>query len=124
MQPTVLVAYKGVIMKKSLLMIGILALIMLPIVLPAADSTANDPLMGAVEFGSEENPERVWKTGRIERIDEEGMVVNDIGYQFTTHTKYYSATGNDLSRMNFFSGTSVKFVLEKDMKTVVSLIKQ
>ncbi len=111
-------------MKKYLLMIGILVLMMVPMVLPAADSTATDPLMGAAELGTRENPELVWKSGKINRVDEIGMTIDDVFYEFNPDTTFYSTSGIKITSSNFFPGTSVKIVLKNDMKTVVSVVKQ
>ena len=121
-------------MKKRVLilgMLGMLFMIAVPTILPAAETAASDdPLMGAVKFGEHTAyTELIWKSGRIENIDETGIRVADLGYAFTPETKYYSATGQPLTRMNFHKGTPVKFVLKRDpvtksLVTIVSLIKE
>ena len=112
-------------MKNSILIVAILVLIMAPVTLPAAESKNADPLMGAVEFGSNnEVTGLVWKSGRIDTIDEKGMVVDDVGYVFAPDVKFYGANGVTVTRMNFFPGMSVKFVLANDLRTVLSLVKR
>jgi hypothetical protein len=109
-------------MKKIFLFLGIWALMMAPVVMSAAETTA-DPLMGAVEFGSEGAGELVWKSGRLHSIDADGAVIDDLGYRFASNVKFYGANGTELTRQNFFPGTTVKFVLGKDLRTILSLVK-
>ena len=113
-------------MKNSILILAILVVFtMAPVTLPAAESKNADPLMGAVEFGSNnEVTGLVWKTGRINTIDDTGMVVDDVGYVFAPDVKFFGATGVKLTRMNFFPGMTVKFVLDNDLRTVLSLVKR
>ncbi|MEW6076337.1 MAG: hypothetical protein AB1724_00850 [Thermodesulfobacteriota bacterium] len=110
-------------MKKGMLIVIMMAMILAPLALPAEESVPADPLMGAVEFGTQEEPELVWKSGRIDSINDNGMVVDDAGYRFSTDIKYYSESGVRLTRLNFSPGTPVKFVLKKDLVTVVALVK-
>ena len=112
-------------MKNSIVIMAILVLLVAPVTLPAAEPNSSDPLMGAVEFGSnQEVTGLVWKSGRIDTIDEKGMVVDDVGYVFAPNIKFYGANGVSVTRMNFFPGMSVKLVLDKDLRTVLSLVKR
>lgn len=117
-------------MKKALFILGMVAALMAPAILPAVEeNTVVDPMMGAVKFGEhEDSTELVWKSGRIEDIDETGIRVNDLGYRFIPDTKFYSASGVTLTRLNFHVGDEVKFVIRREPKTgyrmtIVSLVK-
>jgi hypothetical protein len=118
-------------MKKTLLILGMLLVLLAPASLPAEETAVVNPLlMGAVQFGEHSaRTELIWKSGRIEDIDETGMRVADLGYRFVSETKFYSASGQSLSWQNFNAGTSVKFVIRREPKTgylitVISLIKE
>ena len=116
-------------MKKGLFVLGILAVLLSPAVLPAEEPAVFDPLQGAVKFGEHEAwTELIWKSGRIEEIDAEYMRVADLGYDFTKDTKFYSASGQPLTWQNFPPGTDVKFVIRRSPKTgylitIVSVVK-
>jgi hypothetical protein len=104
---------------------------MAPAVLLAEESgKVVDPLMGAVKFGEhEDSTPLVWRSGRIDYIDETGIIVADLGYQFLPETKFYTASGAPLSWMNFHPGNMVKFVLRREPETgyrisIVSLVKE
>ena len=105
-------------------------LLLVPAPSPAADPGADDPMMGAVKFGEhEDTTPLVWRSGRIEYIDATGIRVNDLGYQFLPETKFYSASGQPLTWMNFPIGTRVKVVLRREPVTgyrvnIVSLVKE
>ena len=113
-------------MRKFMLILGMLMLMAMP---AAAETGEGDPLMGAVKFGEHNaRTELIWKSGIIRDIDETGIRVGDLGYGFVPETKFYSADGTLITRMNFHKGTRVKFVLKRDpvtyyLVTIVSLVK-
>jgi hypothetical protein len=111
-------------MKKGMLILIMMAMMLAPLALLAEEPAPDDDLlMGAVKFGTQEEAELVWKSGRINTIDDKGMVVDDAGYSFSPDIKYYSESGARLTRLNFLPGTPVKFVLKKDLVTVIALLK-
>ena len=66
----------------------------------------------------------VWKTGTIDDIVPDGIIISDARYQFSRFgTSFRDINGKILSLGNFGQGTDVTIVLDKDRKTIVTLIK-
>ena len=87
--------------------------------------TRVDPLMGA-EQGTADNWNKnvlIWSEGLIDSIDKDGVVIDDSGYLLSSTTKFYSDNGTALTVRNFSAGTPVRYVLDKDRRTIVSMIK-
>ncbi len=84
-----------------------------------------NPLLGAEEAtpANWNKPGLVWKSGTIDRIGEEMVVIGDVGYVLVDATRFYTEDGTQLTRLNFYKGTRVTFVLAEDRQTILSLMK-
>lgn len=109
---------------KKIILLGLMLLVVFPIIGYSQEGPV-DPLMGAKPFGEEyaTPPALVWKVGKIDVVKEDRVIIDDATYKLTENTKFYSASGNELTLLNFHPGTSVKFVLKQDLRTIVSLVK-
>jgi hypothetical protein len=66
----------------------------------------------------------VWKTGIIDGKSAEGMVIDDAGYRWSKYgTNFRGSDGSIQTSGDFNQGMEVTFVLEKDRKTIVTLIR-
>ncbi|MDY6904003.1 MAG: hypothetical protein SWH61_04885 [Thermodesulfobacteriota bacterium] len=90
-----------------------------------AEERANDPLMGAVPFGEEydHQPPLVWKSGTIDILTEDNIVIDDVSYELASNVRFYTEDGMRINRFSFREGTKVKFVLKNNLQTIVSLVK-
>lgn len=110
-------------MKKRWTVTVVLIMMMVPAFLMAQDKA--DPLMGAQE-GTADNWKKsvlIWSEGVIDSIDKDGVVINDSSFEFSSATKFYSDNDTALTVRNFSAGTPVRYVLDKDRRTIVSMIK-
>lgn len=84
-------------------------------------------VLGGAEAASPVNwnsEKLVWKTGTIDTITPDGVVIGDVGYQWSKFgTRFRGSDGKILNSGNFNQGSEVIFVLESDRKTIVTLIK-
>ncbi len=113
-------------MKKIIVTLVVLMLIGTGIAFAEGQDVSN-VLPGDAEAAAPENwktDKLVWKTGTIDANAEKGLVINDIGYRWSPHgTDFRDINGAILSKGDFDQGTDVTFVLDKDRKTIVTLIK-
>jgi hypothetical protein len=62
--------------------------------------------------------------GRIDRIDYNNeVVIDDVLFYLTPHTKYYSALGKDIPGSEFVKGTSVAYSLMPGRLIILTLWK-
>jgi len=113
-------------MKKLITMSILAGLILMTVVISSAQEgdIANGILAG-VEAASPVNWNsdiQVWKTGKIDFINSDGLVVEDTRYFFSAGTHFFSADGLILNLSSFDQGAGVTFVLDSDRKTIVKLI--
>ncbi len=84
-------------------------------------------VLGGAEAASPMNWESeklVWKTGTIDALNADGVVIGDVGYQWSNFgTRFRGIDGQILNSENFNQGMEVTFVLERDRKTIVTMIK-
>ncbi len=111
--------------KKMTVLVGLMVLI--TAIAFADDRTfLNDALEGA-EVASPLNWQEdklVWKTGSIDLMSAENVVIDDVGYQWSKNgTRFLDIDGSILTSSNFEPGTEVTIVLEGDRKTIKTLIK-
>lgn len=113
-------------MKKIIVTLLVLMLIGTGIAFAERQDVSN-VLLGDAEAAASENwntDKLVWQTGTIDADAEKGLVVNDIGYRWSPYgTDFRDIDGAILSKGDFDQGTDVTFVLDKDRKTIVTLIR-
>lgn len=113
-------------MKKMMM---ILAGLMLMVAATAFSEGQNisDDVLGGAEAASPINwdsDKLVWKTGKIDSIDPDGVVINDKGYHWSNFgVRFIGIDGTILDEGKFNQGMNVTFVLENDRNTIVTLIK-
>jgi putative cell wall-binding protein len=114
-------------MKKIITMIMLAGLILMTaVVSPAQDKNISNGILAGVEEVSPDNWRSdvlVWKTGKIDLIDAEGVVIDDTSYLFSGSIHYFSIDGALLNLSSFHEGTVVTFVLDNDRQTILKLIK-
>ena len=107
----------------------ILAGLMLMVAATAFSEGQNisDDALGGAEAASPVNwdsDKLVWKTGKIDSIDSDGVVINDKGYHWSNFgVRFLGIDGTILDEGKFHQGAKVTFVLENDRKTIVTMIK-
>lgn len=87
-----------------------------------AEEKVSDPLHGITKADpsnwSLDQP--VWKSGKIDSITNENLIISDTEYYFSTNIKFYSEDGNLISKKRFKRGKKVKFVLSSGKRWVVT----
>lgn len=115
-------------MKKNMTMIILLAgFLLLTVGISSAqeDGISNGILTG-VEAASPVNwksDKLVWKTGKIDLINSDSVVIDDTNYRIPSSIHYFNTNGIIINSSSFNQGTEVTFVLLSDRKTIVKLIK-
>lgn len=113
-------------MKKRLLVFaGLLALV--SSLAYAETKQVADIVLGGAEQASPLNwdsDKPVWKTGTIDILKEDGMVIDDSSYRWSRFGVSYRGPNNEvLDAGDFKVGDRVTFVLEDGRKTISTLIK-
>ena len=97
--------------KKAIVRILPVLVLAVTLLLAAKPATAADPSMPEMQ-------------GRIDRIDYNNeVVIDDVLFYLTPHTKYYSALGKDIPGSEFVKGTSVAYSLMPGRLIILTLWK-
>ncbi len=113
-------------MKKIITILTGLLLMTAPMVFAEAEIISKGPLAGSeaatpLNWNSQA---QVWKTGKIDAISADALIIDDAGYHWSGFgTRFCGLDGTALRRGNFSQGTEVTFVLASDRKTILTLIK-
>ncbi len=113
-------------MKKIITILAGLLLMAAPMVFAEAGTISKKPLAGT-EAATPLNWNSqipVWKTGTIDSISAESLVIDDTVYRWSRYgTRFYNLDGSDLGPENFGRGAEVTYVLDSDRKTILTLVK-
>ncbi len=92
----------------------------------AVENDISTGILAGIEAASPSNwdsEKLVWQTGRIDSISSGGVVIDDTRYRFSNGIHFYSIDGTIINSNNFNQGSEVTFVLDRDRKTIVKLVK-
>ncbi len=114
-------------MKKLMAMTILAVLILMGVSISfAVDQDISNEILAGTEKATPSNwdsDQLVWKTGIIDFVDSDGVVIEDTRYRFSNGIHFFSINGTIINSNNFNQGTEVTFVLDSDRRTIVTLIK-
>lgn len=82
---------------------------------------ASSPEPGFIEELQEGEEESTVKIGKIDSIDEQGVVIDDQAYSITPETRYRADGGSLTAGSHFSAGDPVKFICDYEAMVLIEL---